>query len=181
MALLGDVSFLSPSLVLAAPPGYGPIRLQFSALDSLASELIEWFGHGVVSHVDVVLPSGRLMGARKNAIRGIPAGVQSRPADYANFTRKVRVDLPAPPEVVDSFYSFISAQNGKPYDEKAIEAFLPGRDWRTPDAWFCSELVAAGLETSKWFAYPLATSVNKITPPDLLLVLSAFVPISLSA
>ena len=30
-------------------------------------------------------------------------------------------------------------QEGLPYDKRAILGFASGRDWRTEDAWFCSE------------------------------------------
>jgi hypothetical protein len=155
------------------------ISLQFSARDDLASAVIEWFGHGVVSHVDVVQSDGTLVGARSDKLDGVPAGVQARPANYCTFSRIVRVDLPTDIATQTAFDAFISAQIGKPYDEKAIVAFIPGRNWRNPDAWFCSELVAAALEASSWLRTALTTPMNKITPPDLLLVLSALVPVKL--
>ena len=70
------------------------------------------------------------------------------------------------------------SQIGKPYDGEAILAFVAGRNWQDPEAWFCSELVAAGLEDSS-IVLPLAAPTAKITPADLILILSAIVPVSL--
>ena len=50
----------------------------------------------------------------------------------------------------------MTTQVGKPYDKLAIVAFAVNRDWRSPDAWFCDELVAAGLEH--------AQEVRKLAP-----------------
>lgn len=148
------------------------IVLQFAASRGLSSAAIEWFGHGWCSHVDAVLPDGTLLGAR------LDGGVAIRPAGYYPFTRTQRVVLPAPPEMVDAFHAFLRAQLGKPYDSLGIAAFVAGRDWRDPSRWFCSELACAALETCGYFAYPLATPSNRITPPDLLLACSARVEVA---
>lgn len=147
------------------------IVVQFVSTADISSELIEWYGHGLFSHVDCVLPDGSLLGARQDE------GVQIRPPDYEKFDRKLAVQLPCPMAVSDKFYEFIKAQVGKPYDMTAIAGFASGRDWRTPDSWFCSELAAAALEQSGYFAGKLSTPANKVTPDDLLLVLSAMVPV----
>ena len=42
--------------------------------------------------------------------------------------------------------ALIGMTTHKPYDKLAIVAFAVNRDWRSPDAWFCDELVAVGLE-----------------------------------
>jgi hypothetical protein len=143
------------------------ITLQFVSDKSLADALINWYGHGAVSHVDVVLPDGRLLGSR------LSGGVQIRPPNYETFTLVKRVNLPAIDDVRDNFLSFLRAQIGKPYDMLAIAAFAADRNWRDPRHWYCSELVAAGLERAKWFPYPLSAPANKVTPQDLLLALSA--------
>lgn len=140
------------------------------------SATIEWFGGGpLYSHVDAVLDTGDLLGAR------IDGGVAIRSPDYIGTEPVLRVDLPASGIVSGRFYDFLNHQLGKPYDSEGILAFLTGRDWREPDAWFCSELLAAALEFCGFFAFPLASSSNKITPPDLVLILSGMVPISAGA
>jgi hypothetical protein len=142
------------------------ITLQFVSDKSLSDTLIEWYGHGAVSHVDVVLPDG-LLGAR------MAGGVQVRPPDYEVFTTKKLVTLPAYPAQAHAFETWLRAQIGKPYDLLAILAFAADRNWRDTHAWYCSELIAAGLETAKWFPFALSTPANKVTPQDLLLALSA--------
>lgn len=138
------------------------IRLQFSTESGIESELIRTFGHGWCSHVDAVLPDNTLLGARADG------GVQIRQPGYKNFTRTQIVSIPIDDK---PFLEFLHAQVGKPYDMTAIFAFAVDRDWREDDSWFCSELQAAALE-KVWFQHKLSTVVNRITPPDLLLVLS---------
>jgi hypothetical protein len=149
------------------------IRLQFSRQADLGSTFIAWFGHGAgYSHVDTVLGDGQLLGARADHCAGVPPGVQVRPPDYAAFSRTLVVELPASAETTSVYYAFVRGQVGKGYDMTAIVGFAAGRDWRAPDSWFCSELAAAALEASSFFAFPLATPANKISPDDLLLVCS---------
>lgn len=147
------------------------IVLQFVATPGISSRLIEWYGHGWCCHVDCVLEDGSLLGAHEQG------GVQIRPPDYERFLRRLRVELPAPEDMVDRFYEFVLAQVGKPYDNAAILGFAAGRDWRNPNQWICSELGAGGLEDCRFFPYPLATATNRITPPDLLLACSVRVPL----
>jgi hypothetical protein len=149
------------------------IRLQFSSQADLSSEVIRLFGHSPFSHVDAILSGGSLLGARDEENMGVPAGVRIRPAGYAKFAITKVVILPTTPECAAAFYAFLQSQLGKPYDETAILAFVIDRDWRNPDSWFCSEIIAAALEHAKYFSFCLAAPNNKITPPDLLLALSA--------
>lgn len=151
------------------------IVLQFCDTPGLSSALIEWFGHGWCSHVDSVLEDGRLLGARMDG------GVEIRDANYETFRRLLRVVLPAPAEIVRTYYDFIKAQLGKPYDQEAILGYIAGRDWRDDRKWFCSELVTAGLEASGYFPFPLSTPSNKMTPEDLLLACSTRVEIPMVA
>ena len=148
------------------------IVLQFVSGEGIESEAIEAYSHGVVSHVDAVMPDGKLLGAR------LEGGVQIREPDYEKFDRIVRVQVPTLPTVVDDFYDWLKTQIGKPYDIAAIAAFGFGRNWREDGTWYCAELIAAGLERH-YFPYPLVSPTNRITPADLLLVLSALVPVHL--
>lgn len=142
------------------------IRLQFVACGDAASAAIKIFSRGWCSHVDCVLTDGTLLGAR------IDGGVQIRPPDYESFDLVERVCLDVAPAAEARYYDFLRRQIGKPYDKLAIVAFAAERNWRTPDAWFCSELAAAALEDSGWFPKPVAASVSEITPRDLLILTS---------
>ena len=53
-----------------------------------------------------------------------------------------------------------------------IAGLVAGRDWRETDSWFCSELIAAALVACGWFPTPLAADFAKITPRDMLLIVS---------
>lgn len=158
----------------------GAIVMQFAGSASLTSRLIEWFDHGEFAHVDSVLPDGTLLGARDDVMDGYPAGVQIRAADYQQGYTLLRVSVPCTDDEQKAYYDFVLAQVGKPYDEKAIAAFAVGRDWRSADSWFCSELCAAALEASG-VVPTLSAPCNKIAPDDLLLVLSALVPVEVTA
>ena len=146
--------------------------LQFSAMSDAGSEAIKIFERGWPSHVDLVLGDGTLLGARSDSVGGKPPGVQIRVANYQVFEKIERLSLRATAEQESGFLNFLEAQIGKPYDKLAIAAFAVERDWREDDAWFCSELAAAALESCGWFPKPLANTVNEITPRDLLLAVS---------
>lgn len=133
--------------------GYGP-----------TSAAVAWFSGGTFSHVDAVLPDGRLLGARMSG------GVQIRPPNYERWSKRVVFSLLKGNEA--EWLSFLYGQVGKPYDHTAIWGFAAGRDWREPDSWFCSELAAAALEMAGGCPV-LYTPTNKITPSGLATVLSA--------
>src|ERR1700744_5639048 len=95
----------------------GAIPLQFCEGSGLESAMIKWFGHGKFSHVDCVLPDGRLLGARSDVIQGIPAGVQIRPADYIHNEVLELVNIPCPDEDVPLFYEWLHKQVGKKYNK----------------------------------------------------------------
>ena len=126
------------------------------------------------SHTEALMPDGTLLGAHYDG------GVQARPRDYdkGQFTREQFVTIPVADAVADRFHAFLRSQIGKPYDLEAIIAFVTRRDWQQPDAWFCSELQAAGLAACGWFEASLATEFNHITPRDLLLIISGRVAIT---
>ena len=155
------------------------IVLQFADGGDLGSDAIEWFTQGDWSHVDAVMPpfdaTADLLGARENG------GVKIRPHDYVRFRRTLRVVLPAPDEQAATFYAGLRSELGKPYDKEAILAFVAGRNWRDPGAWYCSEIDGAWLENVKWFPYQLAAPANKVTPSSLLLAISARVEVPTAA
>jgi hypothetical protein len=151
------------------------IRLRFVTANDPVSAGIRAAEYGFwASHTEAVMPDGTLLGAHYDG------GVQARPADYdkGQFSREMIVSIPAPPAMTDAFHSFLRAQVGKPYDVQAIIAFIAERDWQQPDSWFCSELQAAALVHCGWFAAPLATEFNHITPRDLLLIISGRIAIT---
>lgn len=146
--------------------------LQFVRGDDFGAKAIMWFSHAPYSHVDTVLPDGSLYGARSDSVGGQPPGVQGRDPSYVSGQSVLRILVSMPPAMEAKYFDFILAQKGKPYDKTAIWGFGFNRDWRETDSWFCSELVAAGLEACDYFGHPIALDANKITPADLILALS---------
>lgn len=147
------------------------VELQFVAANGWASGAIEYFGAGGFSHVDNVVPKG-LLGARSDHAGGQPPGVWVRPQWYAKWRRRVRIRLRCTEGQHQRWLAFLKGEIGKPYDRMAILAFAVGRDWRTSDAWICSELAAAALESAGIIPRLILTP-NKITPGALALAVSA--------
>ena len=132
----------------------GAITLQFVTCSNPGSWAIRTFQRGWCSHVDSVMDDGRLLGAR------LDGGVAIRPPNYEKFSRVERVVIAMPYYKERPYWDFLKALLGKPYDKLAIVAFAVNRDWRSPDAWFCDELVAA-------------PRVNRLDVRDLYLIVSA--------
>lgn len=132
------------------------ITLQFSSKGTIGSKVIQWITWSDYSHVDFVLPEGRLLGARGD-------GVKIR-EDYGNYERVKRVQADAPDSVIHRALS----QLHTPYDYAALLGLTFRRDWENPHAWFCSELVAWAFEEE---GHPLLREIpsSRITPRDLLL------------
>ena len=125
------------------------------------------------SHVEAVMPDGKLLGAHYEG------GVLAREKGYdaGKMERELIVSLPCDDATAQKFHDFLRGELGKPYDLRAIASLVAERDWRTPDSWFCSELQTAALEASAWMP-KLADDVAKITPRDLLLIVSSRVPLA---
>jgi hypothetical protein len=152
--------------------GQSHVRLQFVLGAGLASQAIAWFGAGHFSHVDYVLPDGRLLGARTDHPVDGKTGVQIRPANYEVWKERQVISIPCSQRSLNRYETFLRAQVGKPYDKTAIFGFVAGRDWRAPDSWFCSELQArAGEVAGLWPR--LDTPVTKIMPGTLAIVSTA--------
>ena len=151
------------------------LGLQYSRQHGPTSALIAWRG-GRFSHVDVIMPDGRLLGARSDVIGGMPEGVQIRPEKYADWAEVLRVfkDVTADQEAM--FYTFLNRQLGKPYDKIGIVDFIFGmahdRNWRDETAWFCSELVIAALDYAG-IIMELTLDAFKIDPGGASLITSA--------
>ncbi len=148
------------------------IRLQFVLGKGVSSKTIAWFSAGHFSHVDIVLPDNRLLGARSDAPGGTRSGVQIRPPFYEKWDERVVMSMETSLAQERSFYDFLMPQVGKPYDSTAIWGFVAGRDWRSDDAWYCSELGTAAIEVAA-ICPLLYTPRNKVTPAGLATVMSA--------
>jgi hypothetical protein len=152
----------------------GVISLQFSSRYDFASAAISMFERGEYSHVDTIVldqnGNEHLLGAR------LDTGVAVVPKS-GRFKNILRVDIPVSEKQSYVYHSFVIDQLGKPYDQTAIFAFIINRDWRDPNKWFCSELVAAGLLECFFFPNQPISAINRIAPQDLLLMVSTLTKI----
>jgi len=98
------------------------ITLRFVLGHGWASRVISLFSAGHLSHVDVVMPDGRLLGARSDNVGG-GDGVLERPNPYEPVSAATYFQIAASPEQQAKFYDFLQQQLGKPYDHLAIFAF----------------------------------------------------------
>lgn len=135
------------------------ITLQFSTTRHISSKAIQFFTWSWASHVDFVLPNGKLFGALATQDGG---GVRLHDAE--NYTRIERFQVDAPESIID----IAMTQAGKPYDWAGIFGLvLRERNWEDDDKWFCSELVAWSFKQG---GFPLLNeTTSRITPRDLLI------------
>ena len=145
------------------------IRLLFT--DESLQAWIGFFTRSWASHVDAFMPNGHLLGARP------VGGVAIRGPHYHNFTKLLQVDLPCDSATAERFYGFLEAQVCKPYDWRGILSFWFRRDWQEDDSWTCAELITAALIDSGYFSHRLYVTNSKISPADLLMLLSTRVNI----
>ena len=150
------------------------IRVQFVCGQDLASQLISWYGsgYGGFSHVDAVMPDGRLLGARDDAPDGSLAGVRIRPANYEVWARQEVLELPAPHIVASKWVAWLYSQQGRPYDIGSIWGFILGRDLHQKGHWICSQLQLEALEECGLMPH-LETPKQQVTPGSLRLMLLA--------
>lgn len=120
------------------------------------------------SHCEVVMPDGTLLGAISDGVKARPPGY-----DVGHFSQETFLDVKATPDQEDIFYGFLGSQIGKPYDTWAIISFFfPSRDWQELDSWYCSELLGTAFAECGIFPQHMAVKFSRITPRDLLLLIS---------
>ena len=142
------------------------------------SAAIRDFEYGFwASHNEVLMPDGTLLGAHYDG------GVLARSKDYdkGKFARELYVPILVSQAMADKFHTFLRSQINKPYDTKAIAGIVLQRNWREPDSWFCSELVAAALADCSYWPSRLADDFNHITPRDTLLIVSSRVTVPMES
>ena len=132
-------------------------KIQFSRSNTILSKAICLYTGCWASHVEFVLPSGRILGS----IAG--KGVCLTDPDE-NYARVEQFYVAGP---IAKAMDVASRQLGKPYDYQAISGIALRRDWHDVDKWICSELIAWSFEIVK---HPLIRArPHKVTPRDLLM------------
>ena len=119
--------------------------------NSLASDLIGYFGGGYWAHMAIYVSPGYVIDARDDVVEGVAPGVQKRPAAYLDaYPHWMDIEIPASQLEQAKCYALLEGQIGKPYDKLAIWNFFTGtvydRNWRDQSAWFCDELDLYALE-----------------------------------
>ncbi len=142
----------------------------FSTSFAWQSGIIRFMCHSPFSHADVMLPHPEpyaLLGASD------PGGVLCRAHNYQPFKAWHKATIRTP--LADDILKLITSQEGKPFDSVAMKQVLSDepRDWKVPDAWFCSELIAWACEEAGLFR--IVVPKNRITPADLLLLLNPWI------
>lgn len=131
------------------------IKLRFAKNKTFISWLVRVFTNSQWSHVDYIFDDGR-------AFSCLPKSGVGFNDDVNDETVTCEVEVKSKKEVEE----FLLSQEGKPYDWKAIVAFLAIRKWHDRDAWFCSELIATAISISN--GTPMFNEdMSRITPKDL--------------
>ena len=152
------------------------IKLRFVHHTDAISDAIDFGTYGLYSHVEALTPDGKYLGAHTDV------GVQALPIDYdkGKFDRELLVDLDADDAMTAKFYHYLNAVVGEPYDFGAIAAFITHFDQRMKHHVICSALQTLALSPAPgcgWFPNWLSVPAHRISPRDLLLVLSGRVAI----
>ncbi len=159
---------------------------QFSRSTAFASGGICWLTHSDWSHVDLIEPGRGLWGASgpDKSIKD-PGGIRCRsfnPWPYLYPPKVARVQTTE--EVVRKTLEWARAQDGAPFDNAALYAFLrirmglskQPRDWRDPAQWYCAEYAIRASEVGGLFPYQLIMPRNALSPNDDLIYFNPFMP-----
>jgi len=105
-----------------------------------------------------MLPGEGYLGAH------LDGGVQLRPFDYDKKCQFLLAHVDCSPEISAKVIEYARSQIGKPYDWTSLVGFMVHRDWRSPDSWFCSDLVAWCFESAGYSLLNDDKYYNRITP-----------------
>lgn len=132
------------------------ITLEFSFRGGFAGRLVQIGTWSWCSHVDFVLPDGKLLGAVPDG------GVSIRDWTPAQRIERYQVDAPA------DVFRTAASQIGKPYDWKGVIGLAFHRDWQDEGQWWCSEFVEWALERHD-AGLVHSGHLHRVTPAQLLL------------
>lgn len=147
------------------------IYLRFVSGGGYDSKIIQWHTCAKWSHVELYNPiAEETFGAM------LSGGVKFRKLNDPQYKNAVDTKI-FPINLSDIEYrlfsDFLDAQDGKPYDWRAIVSFGFGgmtfhpRNWREDDSWFCSELICRALETAGVLKLPDDIPASFVTPRDV--------------
>lgn len=113
------------------------------------------------SHCDLVTCTGTLIGAV--AFSGVKEYPFAERLAEATHTQLFEVDADAA-----ALEAAARGQLGKGYDWLACLGVGLHRDWRSPNRWFCSELIAWAFERAGQPLVNPLVYINRVTPETLL-------------
>lgn len=150
------------------------LRLQFVSGAGLSSRLISWWGQGYDgwSHVDAVLITGELAGARSDAVGGKPPGYWIRPANYQVWKRRTVMTLKVSDGIAEAWERFLRRDQGAPYDQADIIGFLIGKSMATQGHWVCSWKIIDTIQTFDLMP-SICLPASQVTPNTLAAICSA--------
>jgi hypothetical protein len=160
--------------LILVPIGDEEIGLEFRLGTDWTSRAIAWWGQGYGgwSHVDAVLRSGELLGARSDRVKYqgtlLPSGVQIRPASYEQPVRYVKVAIRVGAQRAADWEGFLRSQVPDPYDKADILGLIAGRPWMTAGHWICSALQTDALNRIKLFKNNPLFVPQQVAPNTLL-------------
>lgn len=117
----------------------------------------------------------------------LDGGMQARPVGY-NDSRLMTlpdgskssrvVELPCTAVEETAFYNFVQSKIGQPYDWVSVLGFaLSELHLHTVGSLICSAVMTNALRVAGYFPMPLTVPFHRISPRDLLLMLSSHVQI----
>lgn len=160
------------------------LLVQFSRATAWTSSGICWLTHSDWSHVEFIEPGRGLWGASgPDKSIGDLGGIRCRPFNPWPYMYPPKVArIQTTDEIVRKTLDWARAQEGAPFDDTALHAFLRirmglrvnNRDWRDPTQWFCAEYVIRAPEVGGLFSYRLITPHNAVSPNDDLIYFNPF-------
>lgn len=138
------------------------VTLLFSRRNHPGSWLIRTVSWSEWSHVEVVLPDGRLLGAA--APHGVGFTSIDERMDIASHV--ATMDFPGDTE---AGMRWAEGQIGKPYDYTGVVGLGLHRDWEEDDAWWCSEFAGKFLKEAGFMPYR-AEAIKRLTPQHLFML-----------
>lgn len=154
----------APLVVTRAPPGFARLRFVVDSEDPLSLGTLWETDSQRASHVEAVVSEG-IIGAY------MQTGVALRPIDYdTTSTSQTFVDIALVD--VEKWEAALKSHRGEPYDFLAIAGFVAHRDLHMRGHVICSALQTLVLRDIGFFKKPLTEAAHRVSPRDLLLMLS---------
>lgn len=142
------------------------IKLLFSRRNHPGSWLIRAVSWSEWSHVEIILPDGRLLGA------AAPQGV-----GLSTYEERMAIAAHAAimyfPGNMDAAMAWGETQLRKPYDYLGVIGLGLHRDWEEDDKWWCSEFAGEFL-VQGGFAPFRPEAIRRLTPQHLWMLNHAF-------